>query len=72
MVHFNEPLGRAALDAIYLGHSSFGDRVSVGSFADLVARREHERTQFLHDNAWVREEFDVFARLIETPPANKP
>ena len=72
MVHFNEPLGRAALDAIYLGYSNYGDRVSVGNFADLVARRENERTRFLHDNPWVREEFDVLARQIATPAPKKP
>ena len=72
MLHFNEPVGSAAFDAIYLGHSSYGDRVSVGNFADLVARREIERTHFLHDNPWVRAEFDVLARRVATPSPKQP
>lgn len=72
VMHFNEPVGSAALDAIYLGYSNYGDRVSVGNFADLVARRENERTRFLHDNPWVREEFDVLARQVATQPPKKP
>lgn len=72
IMHFNEPVGSAALDAIYLGRTSYGDRVNVGNFADLVVRREKERTEFLRANPWVREEFDVLARQIAaTPPKSR-
>jgi hypothetical protein len=69
VLHFNEPVGAAALDAIYLGDPNYGDRVTAGNFEDLVARREAERSQFLRDNPWVRQEIDTIARQVADSPA---
>ena len=51
--HFNEEVGAAAFDAIFLGDTHYGARVTVGTFDQLVARTEEERQAFLAANAWV-------------------
>ena len=66
MLHFNEKVGSAAMDAIYLGDAAYGDRVNVRNFDDLVTRREAERNRFLIENPWLRQELDVIARRIAT------
>jgi hypothetical protein len=55
----------------FTGYSNYGDRVSVGNYGPRCGR-ENERTRFLYDNPWVREEFDVLARQIATPAPKKP
>jgi len=66
MLHFNEKVGSAAMDAIYLGDAGYGDRVTVSNFDDLVVRREAERNQFLIANPWLTQELDVIARRVAT------
>lgn len=66
MLHFNEKVGSAAMDAIYLGDAGYGNRVTAGDFDDLVARREAERSRFLIDNPWLRQDLDVIARRVAT------
>ncbi|HQR21896.1 MAG TPA: hypothetical protein PLE54_13170 [Burkholderiaceae bacterium] len=72
MLHFNVPVGGLAFDAIYLGQPGYGERVTVGNFEEIVARRESERAQFLQDNPWIREELDLFARQVAAPPSKLP
>ena len=66
MLHFNEQVGGAAFDAIYLGDAGYGDRVTVSNFDDLVTRREAERNRFLVENPWLRQDLDVIARRVAT------
>ncbi|MEO8738339.1 MAG: hypothetical protein ABI537_01400 [Casimicrobiaceae bacterium] len=54
--HFNEEIGTAAFNAIYLGSTGYGTRVTVGNFDELVARTEEERRAFLAANSWVAPE----------------
>lgn len=69
MLHFNEQVGSTALDAIYLSNPQYGDRVTVGNFDEVVARREAERSHFLLENPWVRQELDLVARQVAALPA---
>lgn len=66
MLHFNEKVGSAAMDAIYLGDAGYGNWVTARNFDDLVARREAERSRFLIDNPWLRQDLDVIARRVAT------
>ena len=61
-IHFNEEVGVAAFDAIYLGVPGYGARVTVANFDELIARREEQRRQFLADNPWVSQELDETVR----------
>jgi hypothetical protein len=63
-IHFNEEVGAAAFDAIYLGHPRYGARVTVENFDEVVARSEDERRTFLANNPWVRKELDELARRV--------
>src|SRR5206468_6965688 len=57
-IHFNEEVGVAVFDAIYLGVPRYGARVTLENFDELIARSEDERTQFLADNPWMPQELD--------------
>ncbi len=61
-IHFNEEIGVAVFDAIYLGSPGYGARVTVANFDELIARREDQRRQFLADNPWVAQELDETVR----------
>lgn len=60
--HFNVEIGTAAFDAIYLGRTGYGARVTVDNFDQLVARSEEERRTFLEANPWVSPELDELVR----------
>jgi hypothetical protein len=60
--HFNVEIGTAAFDAIYLGRTGYGTRVTVDNFDPLVARTEEERRAFLASNPWVSPELDELVR----------
>ena len=68
-IHFNEEVGVAVFDAIYLGAPRYGARVTVDNFDELVARSENERRGFLADNPWVRPELEELARSVSPLPA---
>jgi hypothetical protein len=70
--HFNVEIGTAAFDAIYLGRSGYGTRVTVDNFDRLVARTEGERTAFLAANPWVRPELDELVRRTRALKESKP
>ena len=61
-IHFNEEVGVAAFDAIYSGGRSYGARIAIENFDELIARHEDERRQFLADNPWLPEELDEVVR----------
>ena len=61
-IHFNEEVGVAVFDAIYLGVPSYGARVTVANFDELIAGSEDQRRQFLADNPWVPQELDETVR----------
>ncbi len=61
-IHFNEEVGVAAFDAIYLGVPGYGARVTAANFDELIARREDQRREFLADNPWVPQELDETVR----------
>ena len=61
-IHFNEEVGAAVFDAIYLGTPSYGAQVTVDNFDQLVTRSENARSQFLADNSWVAQELDEMVR----------
>ncbi len=61
-IHFNEEVGAAVFDAIYLGTPHYGAQVTVENFDQLVTRSENERSQFLVDNPWVPQELDEMVR----------
>ena len=63
-IHFNEEVGVAVFDAIYLGDPRYGARVTVENFDELVARSDDERRGFLADNPWVRQELNELARRV--------
>ncbi len=64
-IHFNEEVGVAALDAIYLGVPGYGARVTGANFDELIVRSEAQRRQFLADNPWVPQELDETVRRAE-------
>ncbi len=61
-IHFNEEVGAAVFDAIYLGAPHYGSQVTVDNFDALVTRSENERGVFLADNPWVAQELDEMHR----------
>lgn len=71
-IHFNEEVGVAVFNAIYLGDPRYGARVTVENFDELVARSEDERRGFLADNPWVRQELDELARRVSALSAESP
>jgi hypothetical protein len=66
--HFNEEVGSAAFDAIFLGDTHYGTRVTAGSFDQLVARTEEERQAFLEANAWVIPELNELLQRTRALP----
>ena len=64
--HFNVEIGMAAFDAIYLGRTGYGTRVTVDNFDELVARTEEERRAFLAANPWVGPELDELVKRTRT------
>jgi hypothetical protein len=71
-IHFNEEVGAAVFDAIYLGDPHYGSQVSVENFDALVARSENERRAFLADNPWVAQELDEMLRRARGPGSARP
>jgi len=69
--HFNEEVGVAVLDAIFLGTPGYGSRVTVDNFGELVARSEDERRRFLADNPWVPQELDEMVRRASALAAQR-
>ena len=64
--HFNVEIGTAVFDAIYLGRSGYGTRVTVDNFDQLVVRTEEERRAFLAANPWVGPELDELVKRTRT------
>jgi hypothetical protein len=70
--HFNEEVGTAAFNAIYLGTEGYGTRVTVNNFDQLVARTEYERRAFLATNPWVTPELvELVRRARALSPARR-
>ena len=71
-IHFNEEVGAAVFDAIYLGAARYGAQVTVENFDQLVTRSENERNQFLADNPWVPQELDEMLRRARGAGSTRP
>jgi len=70
--HFNEEVGAAAFDAIFLGDTRYGTRVTVANFDQVVARTEEERRVFLAANEWVLPELSELMRRARALPPTAP
>jgi hypothetical protein len=66
--HFNEEVGSVAFDAIFLGDTNYGARVTVDTFDQLVARTEEERQAFLATNEWVVPELNELVQRARAMP----
>ena len=70
--HFNEEVGAAAFDAIFLGDARYGAQVTVANFDQFVARTEEERRAFLATNEWLEAELNELLQRARAAPKTAP
>lgn len=66
--HFNEEVGAAAFDSIFLGDTRYGAQVTVDNFDQFVVRTEQERQEFLASNDWIVPELSELVQRTRAMP----